>query len=111
MNNKKLLVQQGYWFGDINVHTNEATQIYNGTALTNPYMICQSTINDRLFQTGVSYRTTGTQTEVGWSFNTYELTMIWPRTSYHEIIEDLGILIVYPQTTDPEGPEDPDPIP
>lgn len=107
MNAKLLIGQQSYWFGDIYVQTGSATIAYDGTnlPLTLDSGQCYSSVNNMLFQTGIDFKVTGIQATIGWSTNTYALSMIWPQSSYTNVYEDLGTLTVNPPYIPPNPDE------
>ena len=99
----------------LTVTTGSASKYYDGTPLTNDELKVDGLIKGD----SVSGKTTGTQTDIGQSDNTYELT--WPddttKKNYEVAVENLGKLTVYayvPPTPTPEpgpGPTPPTPEP
>ena len=99
----------------LTVTTGSASKYYDGTPLTNNELKVDGLIEGD----SVAGKTTGTQTDIGQSDNTYELT--WPddiaAKNYEVAVENLGKLTVYayvPPTPTPEpgpGPTPPTPEP
>ena len=99
----------------LTVTTGSASKYYDGTPLTNNELKVDGLIEGD----SVAGTTTGTQTDIGQSDNTYELT--WPddttKKNYEVAVENLGKLTVYayvPPTPTPEpgpGPTPPTPEP
>ncbi len=95
----------------LRVTTPSDTKIFDGTPLAAEGSISGFVEVDGVAETA-TFETTGSQTEVGESANTYKIT--WDGTakeSNYTVVEDLGTLLVYPQSIDPEDPdpENPDP--
>ena len=106
----------------LNIETGSATKTYDGSALTNAMLKVDGLVAGDV----VTGRTTGSQTEVGSSANTYTLTWGEVDPANYEIIEQLGVLtveavvapvvpglqqpggpvVVPPTTTEPAGPAD-----
>ena len=106
----------------LNIETGSATKTYDGSALTNATLKVDGLVAGDV----VTGRTTGSQTEVGSSANTY--TLMWGEVdpANYEITEQLGVLtveavvapvvpgpqqpggpvVVPPTTTEPAGPAD-----
>ena len=86
------------------VTTDSATKIYSGTALT-----AGGKVEGIVSGETVEYTTTGSQTEVGTSKNTYEL--VWKSakaTNYTLAKESIGKLTVKAKSIVPDGPDTPD---
>ena len=106
----------------LNIETGSATKTYDGSALTNATLKVDGLVAGDV----VTGRTTGSQTEVGSSANTYTLTWGEVDPANYEITEQLGVLtveavvapvvpgpeqpggpvVVPPTTTEPAGPAD-----
>ena len=86
------------------VTTESATKTYSGTALTAGGKV-EGIVSDET----VEFTTTGSQTEVGTSKNTYEL--VWKSakaTNYTLAKESIGKLTVKAKSIVPDGPDTPD---
>ena len=86
------------------VTTDSATKIYSGTALT-----AGGKVEGIVSGETVEFTTTGSQTEVGTSKNTYEL--VWKSakaTNYTLAKESIGTLTVKAKSIVPDGPDTPD---
>ena len=86
------------------VTTDSATKIYSGTALT-----AGGKVEGIVSGETVEFTTTGSQTEVGTSKNTYEL--VWKSakaTNYTLAKESIGKLTVKAKSIVPDGPDTPD---
>ena len=86
------------------VTTDSATKIYSGTALT-----AGGKVEGIVSGEEVIITTTGSQTEVGTSKNTYEL--VWKSakaTNYTLVKESIGTLTVKAKSIVPDGPDTPD---
>ncbi len=94
------------------ITTGSATKAYDGTELTEGTL----TISGLKGSDKVRGATTGTQTEVGSSTNTYRITWGDTKASNYTIVEELGMLTVTaaavptptPTPTTPETPTNPD---
>ncbi|WP_303050673.1 MBG domain-containing protein [uncultured Slackia sp.] len=106
----------------LNIETGSAKKTYDGSALTNATLKVDGLVAGDV----VTGRTTGSQTEVGSSANTYTLTWGEVDPANYEITEQLGVLtveavvapvipgpqqsggpvVVPPTTTEPAGPAD-----
>ncbi|MBB3279254.1 DUF7507 domain-containing protein [Slackia isoflavoniconvertens] len=106
----------------LSVETGSATKTYDGSALTNATLKVDGLVAGDV----VTGRTTGSQTEVGSSANTYTLTWGEVDPANYEITEQLGVLtveaavapvapgpqqpsgpvVVPPTATEPAGPAD-----
>ena len=106
----------------LSIETGSATKTYDGSALTNATLKVDGLVAGDV----VTGRTTGSQTEVGSSANTYTLTWGEVDPANYEITEQLGVLtveavvapvvpgpqqpggpvVVPPTTTEPAGPAD-----
>lgn len=106
----------------LSIETGSATKTYDGSALTNATLKVDGLVAGDV----VTGRTTGSQTEVGSSVNTYTLTWGEVDSANYEITEQLGVLtveavvapvvpgpqqpggpvVVPPTTTEPAGPAD-----
>lgn len=106
----------------LSIETGSATKTYDGSALTNTTLKVDGLVAGDV----VTGRTTGSQTEVGSSANTYTLTWGEVDPANYEITEQLGVLtveavvapvvpgpqqpggpvVVPPTTTEPAGPAD-----
>lgn len=106
----------------LSIETGSATKTYDGSALTNATLKVDGLVAGDV----VTGRTTGSQTEVGSSANTYTLTWGEVDPANYEITEQLGVLtveavvapvipgpqqpggpvVVPPATTEPAGPAD-----
>lgn len=74
----------------LKITTSSASKPYNGSALTSSGIIIEGIINNDI----VTIRTTGSQTEVGASVNTYEMELKPGKEENYNLIEDLGTLTV-----------------
>ena len=86
------------------VTTDSATKTYSGTALT-----AGGKVEGIVSGETVEFTTTGSQTEVGTSKNTYEL--VWKSakaTNYTLVKESIGTLTVKAKSIVPDGPDTPD---
>ena len=86
------------------VTTESATKTYSGTALT-----AGGKVEGIVSGETVEFTTTGSQTEVGASKNTYEL--VWKSakaTNYTLVKESIGTLTVKAKSIVPDGPDTPD---
>ena len=86
------------------VTTESATKTYSGTALT-----AGGKVEGIVSGETVEFTTTGSQTEVGTSKNTYEL--VWKSakaTNYTLVKESIGKLTVKAKSIVPDGPDTPD---
>ena len=86
------------------VTTDSATKTYSGTALT-----ASGKVEGIVSGETVEFTTTGSQTEVGTSKNTYEL--VWKSakaTNYTLAKESIGKLTVKAKSIVPDGPDTPD---
>ena len=86
------------------VTTESATKTYSGTALT-----AGGKVEGIVSGETVEFTTTGSQTEVGTSKNTYEL--VWKSakaTNYTLVKESIGTLTVKAKSIVPDGPDTPD---
>ena len=83
----------------LKITTSSASKPYNGSALTSSGIIIEGIINNEI----VTIRTTGSQTEVGASVNTYEMELKPGKEENYNLIEDLGTLTV----TEAIAPEPP----
>ena len=86
------------------VTTDSATKTYSGTALT-----AGGKVEGIVSGETVEFTTTGSQTEVGTSKNTYEL--VWKSakaTNYILVKESIGTLTVKAKSIVPDGPDTPD---
>ena len=84
----------------LTVSTPIATKVYEGTPLT-----AAGTISGFVNDETATFATTGSQTEVGSTANTYSLT--WDGTakeSNYKVVETIGILTVTAQSIDPDNP-------
>ena len=84
----------------LTVSTPIATKVYEGTPLT-----AAGTISGFVNGETATFTTTGSQTEVGSTANTYSLT--WDGTakeSNYKVVETIGTLTVTAQSIDPENP-------
>ena len=84
----------------LTVSTPIATKVYEGTPLT-----AAGTISGFVNGETATFATTGSQTEVGSTANTYSLT--WDGTakeSNYKVVETIGTLTVTAQSIDPENP-------
>ena len=90
------------------VSTSSGSKIYDGTVLT-----ADGSVDGLVSGETVDFRTTGSQTEVGQSQNTYslEFTGTALETNYTIASEDLGTLTVFPQSIDPSDPDPDNPEP
>ena len=87
----------------LNVTTPDASKVYDGEALT-----AEGSITGFVPGETATFTTTGSQTEVGDSKNTYSLD--WngnAKASNYTVSEQLGTLSVSRQTINPEDPENP----
>ena len=85
----------------LTVSTPTVTRVYEGTPLT-----AAGTINGFVNGETATFTTTGSQTEVGSTANTYSLT--WDGTakeSNYTVAETIGTLTVTAQSIDPENPD------
>ena len=85
----------------LTVSTPIATKVYEGTPLT-----AAGTISGFVNDETATFATTGSQTEVGSTANTYSLT--WDGTakeSNYKVVETIGTLTVTAQSIDPENPD------
>ena len=85
----------------LTVSTPIATKVYEGTPLT-----AAGTISGFVNDETATFATTGSQTEVGSTANTYSLT--WDGTakeSNYTVAETIGTLTVTAQSIDPENPD------
>ncbi len=73
----------------LNVTTNSATRSYNGEALT-----AEGKVTGLVNGETTTVKTTGSQTEVGSSVNTYELVWESAKASNYDVKEELGTLTV-----------------
>ena len=88
----------------LTVATGSAQKTYDGTPLTNSELKIEGLVGDD----AVTARTTGSQTEVGSSANTYEITWGNTRESNYAIAgEELGMLTVTEAPAMPETPVTP----
>ena len=88
---------------ELSVTTPDASKVYDGEALT-----AEGSISGFVPGETAAFATTGSQTEVGDSQNTYSLT--WngnAKESNYTVAEQLGTLSVSRQTINPEDPENP----
>ena len=88
----------------LTVTTDSATKTYSGTALT-----AGGKVEGIVSGETVEFTTTGSQTEVGTSKNTYEL--VWKSakaTNYTLVKESIGTLTVKAKSIVPDGPDTPD---
>ena len=76
----------------LTVQTEGATKPYDGTPLTNPAASISGLVNGET----ATVTATGSQTEVGSSVNTYEITWGTAKPGNYHIIEELGNLVVGP---------------
>ena len=92
----------------LTVSTSSGSKVYDGTALT-----AGGSVDGLVEGETVDFRTTGSQTEVGQSQNTYtlEFTGAALETNYTIASEDLGTLTVFPQSIDPSDPDPDNPEP
>ena len=92
----------------LTVTTPSASKVYDGSALT-----ADGGVDGLVSGETVDFRTTGSQTEVGQSQNTYslEFTGTALETNYTIASEDLGTLTVFPQSIDPSDPDPDNPEP
>ena len=96
----------------LEVTTGSASRYYDGTALVNRELRIDGIVEgDQLLG-----KTTGSQTEVGSSENTYQISgESWDHGNYVVVKETLGMLTVYapytPPTPDPDNPNPPAPDP
>ena len=92
----------------LTVSTSSGSKVYDGTALT-----ADGSVDGLVSGETVDFRTTGSQTEVGQSQNTYalEFTGTALETNYTIASEDLGTLTVFPQSIDPSDPDPDNPEP
>ena len=84
----------------VTVSTPIATKVYEGTPLT-----AAGTISGFVNDETATFATTGSQTEVGSTANTYSLT--WDGTakeSNYKVVETIGTLTVTAQSIDPDNP-------
>ena len=84
----------------LTVSTPTDTKVYEGTPLT-----AAGTINGFVNGETATFTTTGSQTEVGSTANTYSLT--WDGTakeSNYKVVETIGTLTVTAQSIDPDNP-------
>ena len=84
----------------LTVSTPIATKVYEGTPLT-----AAGTISGFVNDETATFATTGSQTEVGSTANTYSLT--WDGTakeSNYKVVETIGTLTVTAQSIDPDNP-------
>ena len=84
----------------LTVSTPIATKVYEGTPLT-----AAGTISGFVNDETATFTTTGSQTEVGSTANTYSLT--WDGTakeSNYKVVETIGTLTVTAQSIDPDNP-------
>ena len=84
----------------LTVSTPIATKVYEGTPLT-----AVGTISGFVNDETATFATTGSQTEVGSTANTYSLT--WDGTakeSNYKVVETIGTLTVTAQSIDPDNP-------
>ena len=98
----------------LTVTTPDASKVYDGTALT-----AEGTVAGLVEGETVGFKTTGSQTEVGFSDNTYEITWageevqdsdkeLVPYTakkSNYTVEDNVGILTVKAQSIEPEDPD------
>ena len=91
----------------LSIETGSATKTYDGSALTNATLKVDGLVAGDV----VTGRTTGSQTEVGSSENTYTLTWGEVDSENYEISEQLGVLTVeaavapvVPGSQQPDGP-------
>ena len=85
----------------LTVTTPSANKVYDGTPLT-----AEGTISGFVNKETATFTTTGSQTEVGSSSNTYSIE--WngtAKSSNYQISEAVGTLTVTQQSIDPEDPE------
>ena len=96
------------------VTTESATKVYDGEPLTEGGITVAGIVDGETYGAAA----TGSQTEVGTSDNTYELTFAGEGNEYTakasnyalaENGETLGTLTVVPQSINPDDPKDPDP--
>ena len=96
------------------VTTNSASKVFDGSALTEPGITVSGIVEGETYGAAA----TGSQTEVGTSDNTYDLTFAGEGNEYTakasnyalaENGETLGTLTVVPQSINPDDPKDPDP--
>ena len=92
---------------ELSVTTESDEKVYDGEPLT-----AGGSVNGLVAGEELTLRTTGSQTEVGRSDNTYEI--VWDKTAqarnYKVTGEELGTLAVTPQSINPgPNPENPDP--
>ena len=86
------------------VTTDSATKTYSGTALT-----AGGKVEGIVSGETVEFTTTGSQTEVGTSKNTYELVWKYAKaTNYKLAKESIGKLTVKAKSIVPDGPDTPD---
>ncbi|WP_455138791.1 MBG domain-containing protein, partial [Thermophilibacter sp.] len=89
----------------VTVTTPSGTKVYDGSALT-----AEGKAEGFVEGETYTFTTTGSQTEVGSSTNTYAID--WNGTakqSNYTVAENLGTLTVTPQSINPDDPTDPDP--
>lgn len=95
----------------LSIETGSATKTYDGSALTNATLKVDGLVADDV----VTGRTTGSQTEVGSSANTYTLTWGEVDPANYEITEQLGVLtveaVVAPVIPGPQQPSGPVVVP
>ena len=95
----------------LSIETGSATKTYDGSALTNATLKVDGLVAGDV----VTGRTTGSQTEVGSSANTYTLTWGEVDAANYEITEQLGVLTVeaavVPVVPGPQQPSGPVVVP
>ena len=95
----------------LSIETGSATKTYDGSALTNATLKVDGLVAGDV----VTGRTTGSQTEVGSSANTYTLTWGEVDAANYEITEQLGVLtveaVVVPVAPGPQQPSGPVVVP
>ena len=87
------------------VTTNTDSKVYDGTALT-----AGGTVNNLVDGETVNFKTTGSQTNVGTSDNTYELKFegTAKKANYTHGKDSIGTLTVTKKSIVPDGPDTPD---
>ncbi len=88
----------------VTVTTNSDSKVYDGVALTAP-----GEIKGIVKGETVTVNTTGSQTTVGSSENTYALTWGTAKESNYSVTDTIGTLTVTKQSINPEDPTEPDP--
>ena len=88
----------------VTVTTETASKVYDGVALT-----AGGKIEGIVEGETVTVNTTGSQTEVGSSDNTYELAWGTAKESNYTVTDTIGTLTVTKQSINPEDPTEPDP--